>query len=149
MNYQGQKIDINRKEFVEYAEIKDKSYKSSPLHHVNGWDFVIMFFAVLIRFVVVANRKIKEYEHKGEEFDYKKYFDFKHIVRWSLHVLCAFVGILVLPELFVSYIQPKYFSGLESWTVFGSGMIGFLGYDLVRWIEKITFAILDKMGLKV
>ena len=97
---------------------------SSPFLHVGGWDFVILFLAILLRFVVMAKNKIKQLNTEKREFNFVDYFDFRHGFRWVAHTITALIGILVLPEIFVNYIQPKYFNGLEIWTLFGSGVNG-------------------------
>ena len=71
------------------------------------------------------------------DFEIHKYFDVKHVLRWSIHATASIIGLLTLPEIFVNYIQPKYFDGFAFWSLLGSTAIGWLGYDIVKIIEKI------------
>jgi len=136
------------KEFKQATEFRCELDKP-PFQHVQKIDMIILSFAVLLRFLVVVNKKAHKLDVKGVSFTFYKYFDYKHIIRWVLHIVSAIAGILVLPELFVTYIQPKYFEGLNGWTYFGSGVVGFLGYDLIRGIEKITAKYFNSKGVDI
>ncbi len=142
-------INTTGQELSTFQEVEAKAPNSNPLTHVGGWDFVILFLAILLRFSITAKSKIKELDENGESFNVAKYFDFKHLFRWLVHASVSLLAILILPEIFVSYIQPRYFSGLDSWTLLGSGVIGFLGYDIIRILEKVSLAILTKFGIKI
>jgi hypothetical protein len=117
----------------------------SPLDYISFWDFFIMFLSVILRFLGV-------FKHKSEEngcFSFRNYFDFKHSVRWTFHVLASIVGILVLPQVFVKIIQPQYLPKVEDWVLLGSAIIGFAGYDLIKWLEKLVIFGLGKIGIKL
>lgn len=122
-----------------------KSAEHSPFNYLGTWDFVVVFLAVFLRFLVSTN--IKQYkveEVKGEKFDYKRYFDVKHLIRWAIHLITAVLGIIILPEVFILYVNKKYNIGLTDWALLGSGVVGFVGYDLIRVTEKILLLILSK-----
>ena len=122
-----------------------KSAEHSPFNYLGTWDFVVVFLAVFLRFLVSTN--IKQYkveEVKGEKFDYKRYFDTKHLIRWAIHLITAVLGIIILPEVFILYVNKKYNIGLTDWALLGSGVVGFVGYDLIRVTEKILLLILSK-----
>ena len=142
-------ITQQKTQTIESVEHKATAKGSDPFSHVGSWDFVIVFLAILLRFVIVAKRKIRSLEAKSKEFDINQYFDFKHIVRWIAHTCTALIGILVFPEIFVHYIQPRYFDGLDIWTLFGSGVIGYAGYDVIRVIEKLSLSVMEKFGLRL
>ena len=136
-----------RKEQQTLIEVEPQ-IKSKPIDYVTYSDFIILFIAIGLRFLVVINNKIIELETKKRKFTFRGYFDRKHIIRWVLHVLSAIIGLLTLPQLFEKYILPKYFEGLDDWTLFGSGVVGFLGYDIVRAIEKITLKFMSSKGVE-
>lgn len=122
-----------------------KSAEHNPFNYLGTWDFVVVFLAVFLRFLVSTN--IKQYkveEVKGEKFDYKRYFDTKHLIRWAIHLITAMLGIIILPEVLILYVNKKYDIGFTDWALFGSGVVGFLGYDLIRVTEKVLLFILSK-----
>ena len=97
--------------------------------------------------LILVSTNIKQYKIetvKGEKFDYKLYFDSKHLIRWLIHLISAILGIIILPEVFILYVYKKYNIGLTDWALLGSGIVGFVGYDLIRITEKIFLAILSK-----
>lgn len=116
----------------------------NPFELITCWDFLILFLGVFIRFLLTMKHKLREFE---ETFRFSKYFDARHITRWIIHLTSAVTGLLVLPEILESYIIPKYIPDLESWALLGSAMVGFIGYDLVKFTEKITFKILSREKL--
>lgn len=143
------KINFGKK-FSEQILVDSKSKKdSTPFDLINSWDFGVLFICIILRFVIAARVKATKLELKGKTFQFYKYFDSIHIVRWATHSLTAIVGLMIFPEIFVNYIQPKFVPEMEDWTLFGSGFIGFLGYDIIRGIEKIMFTVLGKTGVKM
>ena len=59
------------------------------------------------------------------------------------------LALIILPELFINYVYEKYEIGLTDWTLFGSGLVGFVGYGIIKSLEKIAQAILSKtFGIK-
>ena len=122
-----------------------KSAEHSPFNYLGTWDFVVVFLAVFLRFLVSTNIKQYKVENvKGEKFDYKRYFDSKHLIRWAIHLITAVLGIIILPEVFILYVNKKYDTGLTDWALVGSGVVGFVGYDLIRVTEKIILSTLSK-----
>ena len=108
----------------------------NPFETLNWWDFLVVLLGAFIRFMLVAKAKISQYKN---EFNVKEYFDARHLFRWFTHLFIAFTGLLVLPSSLSSYIP-----NLGSWTLLGSVIIGFLGYDLVKMIEKIMTKIFKR-----
>ena len=122
-----------------------KSAEHTPFYHLGSWDFTVLFLAVFLRFLVETN--VKQYkidDSSGQKFNYKTYFDFKHLIRWVIHLISAVLGLLVLPEIFISYVYKKYEIGITDWSLLGTLTIGFVGYDMIRVSEKIFLAILNK-----
>ena len=107
---------------------------SDPLDYICVWDFILMGLGFVLRLMKSMNG---HYKTKRLDFDWRKYFDFKHVTRWTTHLISSLIALLTLPELFVNYIQPKYFDWVVEWTIFGSAVIGFIGYDIVVLLEKI------------
>jgi uncharacterized membrane protein YhaH (DUF805 family) len=123
-----------------------KNAELSPMSYVGTWDFVVVFMAVFLRFLVSTNLKQYKIENeKGESFDYSKYLDSKHLIRWAIHLITALIGIIILPEIFILYVYKKYDIGLTDWALMGSFIIGFVGYDMIRIGEKIIVLILGKL----
>lgn len=118
--------------------------QNNPLSFIGFWDLVLLILGVYLRLLRSINLKLKEYK---SSFSLKKYFDNKHIIRWLIHLTVAIIALLSLPQVFVYFIQPKYFDGLTFWALAGSPIIGFLGYDLVKFLEKISIPILKKIGV--
>ena len=139
---------------VDGVDIR-KNADNNPFYYLGTWDFVVVFLAVFLRFLVstnikqykaenVDNQQYKVEEVKGEKFDYKRYFDTKHLIRWAIHLITAMLGIIILPEVLILYVNKKYDIGFTDWALLGSGVIGFLGYDLIRVTEKVLLFILSK-----
>ena len=107
---------------------------STPFDYVCIWDFILLGLGLILRFL----RSVSSHQKKHRlDFELSKYFDFKHVSRWLIHLVSSLIALMVLPEIFVKYIQPKYFDGFPIWSMFGSAVIGWLGYDIVRFIEKL------------
>lgn len=117
---------------------------ATPLEFINKWDFILMSFGVVIRFLVTIQYKSIEFK----EFSLKKYFDTKHTIRWGIHLMVSITAILAIPEVFIEVISPKYFPEILSWGLIGSVIIGFVGYDLIKVIEKLTAIFLKKAGVQ-
>ncbi len=129
---------------VDGVDIR-KNADSNPFYYLDNWDFLVVFLAVFLRFLVSTN--IKQYKAENvdnQEFKYKTYFDFKHLIRWAIHLITAMLGIIILPEVLILYVNKKYDIGFTDWALFGSGVVGFLGYDLIRVTEKVLLFILSK-----
>lgn len=124
-------------------------HSENPLIYIGLWDLVAVAFGVLLRFLNSMYKKSEALSFKGERFRFSKYFDAKHVVRWALHLATSIAASLFLPNILVGYILPKYFEGLQSWTLFGSFIIGYTGYNLLKVLEKTITALLKKMGLNI
>ena len=120
--------------------------KVTPFEFVTFWDLFIVTIGIVFRMVFSINKK---YKQLGEKFIIKKYFDFLHVIRWALHMVTAYSMILVLPQFFISYIGPKYLDGFDTWTYLGSGLIGFLGYDIIKVFEQVFSMALKKINVDV
>ena len=62
------KIDSLKKEEYHTAVIVDgvdvrKSAEYSPLHYLGTWDFIVVFLAVFLRFLVATNIKQHKMQH--------------------------------------------------------------------------------------
>lgn len=111
---------------------------------IDQYDLLIVFLSALVRLLFTMKYKAKELEIKGEAFVLSKYFDFKHTFRWCGHLICAVVFVLILPEVFVTWLGPKYFPDLKDWTFAADAVVGFLGYDLVKLLEKLSYKYVSK-----
>lgn len=105
------------------------------------YDFLLMTLAAFVRFTFALKSKINEV---GQKFEFKKYFDARHFVRWGSHLVAALTFLLFVPELYEHYIAPEYLEGFPHWNFTGDFIIGFLGYDLVKFVEKRISKITDK-----
>ncbi len=124
----------------------NKVAQHNPLDYLSSWDFTVVFMAVFLRFLVQTNLNAYKIEGEtGEKFNLKKYLDFKHVTRWAIHFLTSIIGLVILPEIFVTYIYKKYDVALTDWTLLGSAVVGFVGYDLIKVCEKILLLILEKL----
>jgi hypothetical protein len=141
----------DRSKLIATSEIPDRAFlnlkdSQSPISYLGAWDFYIVTFAIVLRFMIDTEKKSQEVKkEKGEEFQMKKYLDGKHLRRWLIHIFTAFVGLFVLPQIFIVFIYKKYNVGLSDWTLIGSAVVGFLGFDLIRISEKVCLAILSKL----
>lgn len=108
----------------------------SPLDFIGWWDFVVLVAGAVIRFMSVLVHKINEYGHR---FDFDKYFDFRHVLRWFIHFFVAVTGLFVMPEFLSSYMP-----NVGAWTLLGSAVVGFAGYDLVKFVEKLVIKYTSK-----
>ncbi len=150
MSDKRKRVDTLKKEQYQALVIDGvdlrKSAELSPLSYVSTWDFVVVFMAVFLRFLVSTNLKQYKIESEGKEvFDYRKYLDSKHLIRWAIHLITALLGIIILPEVFILYVYKKYDIGLTDWALMGSFIVGFVGYDMIKIGEKIIVLILGKL----
>ena len=112
---------------------------------VDVWDVLLCALSVLVRFMFAMTNKIKE---KGPNFKFKVYFDARHLVRWGGHLITSVVFLLFLPEIYIEYIAPKYLPEVPYWSFAGDFLIGFAGYDLIKFLEKVTSPIIEKISGK-
>lgn len=117
---------------------------NSPLDLINLWDFGLVLLSGIVKLLFVMKLKSVDLESKGQKFSLKSYFDEKHIIRWVSHLITGVLMLLVLPEIFTMFIGPKYFPDLANWSFTADFIIGFLGYDLIKLLEKITKPYIDK-----
>jgi len=103
---------------------------------------LLIFLAVLVRLFFALGRKSQEVK---SEFDIIKYFDIRHVIRWSGHLLTAFTMSFFVPDFVVDYLAPKYFPTFKEWSAIGDFVIGFAGYDLIKLAEKLTKSKVDKL----
>ena len=116
----------------------------TPLDYVSAWDFVLIILAATVRLFIVLRYKALKMHLDGQKFKIKKYFDQKHIIRWAGHYLTAVVLLLVLPEIFLLILGPKYCPEFASWSFAYDYIIGFLGYDLIKCLENLILPIIKK-----
>lgn len=123
---------------------KSQELKNSPLLFVSNWDFLLVFLAATVRLFISMKYKAREVDKKKGVFCIKKYFDSKHVLRWIGHYFTGFVLLLVLPEIFLAFLGPKYFPEFSAWSFSADFIIGFLGYDLVKSMESLTLLMIKK-----
>lgn len=118
---------------------------NTPLSFIDGWDFLLVILAATVRLFLVMKYKAIDLQKKGRKFELNSYFDQKHIIRWGGHYFTALVLLLVLPEIFLAVLGPKYFPEFSDWSFTADFVIGFLGYDLVKGLESATMPVIKKM----
>jgi hypothetical protein len=141
---------IPKKDIIATVLVKDGSYfkkQENPLKHLSLWDFGILWMAIFFRLLVELSKKNEEVEAKGEGFDWRKYWDFRHVVRWLMHLMASIMIIILLPEIFVDVVQKRFFTELTEWTLFGSGVVGYLGYDMLKVFEAVGLMLLAKINV--
>ena len=116
----------------------------TPLTFITAWDFLIVVLSATVRLFVVLKYKALSLSKKKRSFEIVKYFDQKHIIRWVGHYLTAFVLLLVLPEIFLAFLGPKYFPEFAAWSFTGDFILGFLGYDLIKLLEGLAMPLIKK-----
>lgn len=109
---------------------------------VDKWDLLIIVLAGFVRLIFALKNKANE---KKGAFKLKKYFDFRHLIRWISHLVTALTMALFVPEFVLDYLAPKYFPEVTYWSFIGDFIIGFAGYDLIKLAEKATAPILEKI----
>ena len=116
----------------------------TPLTFITAWDFLLVVLSATVRLFVVLKYKALRLSKKKRSFEIVKYFDQKHIIRWVGHYLTAFVLLLVLPEIFLAFLGPKYFPEFAAWSFTGDFILGFLGYDLIKLLEGLAMPLIKK-----
>lgn len=116
----------------------------TPLTFITAWDFLLVVLSATVRLFVVLKYKALSLSKKKRSFEIVKYFDQKHIIRWVGHYLTAFVLLLVLPEIFLAFLGPKYFPEFAAWSFTGDFIFGFLGYDLIKLLEGLAMPLIKK-----
>lgn len=116
----------------------------TPLTFITAWDFLLVVLSATVRLFVVLKYKALSLSKKKRSFEIVKYFDQKHIIRWVGHYLTAFVLLLVLPEIFLAFLGPKYFPEFAAWSFTGDFILGFLGYDLIKLLESLAMPLIKK-----
>jgi len=112
---------------------------NNPFNYIDLWDILILVFGMALKMFYSLNTKVKGM--KEENFDVKKYFDAKHIIRWTGHIVASFSFILFAPQFILDY-GSKLIPGFSGqWYGLASFCVGFFGYDLLKIIEKIGVKI--------
>lgn len=117
---------------------------NSPLDLIDHWDFAIVILSGFVRLLFAARVKSMELEEKNKRFSFAKYFDGQHSIRWISHLATGIALLLVIPEIFILFVAPKYLPDFSTWSFTADFIIGFLGYDLIKLLEKITKPYIDK-----
>lgn len=107
------------------------------------YPIAVLILAILLRGIVSVR---KHQEKHQEEFNFKYYFDLKHSFRWILHITSSIISFLVLPDLF-NLIKLFYECDFNSFALLSAATVGFLGYDVLRFLEFITFYLADKSNI--
>lgn len=122
---------------------------SNPFDYIGIYDGLAVFLGIVLRFIYSVNARENKLSLQNEDFEFAKYFDVKHIIRWVAHVSTSIAGALFLPEFLVTYIFPRYFEGFEGWSMFGSFLIGYTGYTFFKIGEKVAALFFKKIGVNV
>jgi hypothetical protein len=100
--------------------------QSTPVEILSNWDFYIFGFGLLIRFLASALNKVEDHTHD---------FETRHLItvlfRVTLHVVASLGIMLSLPHFIVTTSFTIKF--LSQWSFLGSLLVGFAGYDLIKW----------------
>lgn len=105
-------------------------------------NILIVFLAVFVRLFFSIKKKA---EDLTVPFNLKGYFNSRKIIRWIGHLFTAVTLALVLPEIFLTYLGPKYLPEVTNWSFIGDFIIGFSGYDLIKFAEKATRPMVEKI----
>lgn len=100
---------------------------------LTGWDWLVLENAVLVRILQSIANKFVIYNDK---FCLKKSFGLAQVFRWIIHIMVSISMLTMLPSFVELYIKPLYFPQLLGWHVLFSAAVGYLGYDLIKWIGK-------------
>lgn len=114
---------------------------NNPFDFVDVWDFLILVFGMLLRMFYSLNQKVRELGK--ETFSFQKYFDAKHVIRWTGHVVASVGFILVAPQFILLFGKTVF--GVSLWNGASSFITGFFGYDLIKLFEKVG----QKIGIKI
>ena len=100
--------------------------QQTPVEILSYWDFYIFGFGLLIRLLASAVRIAEDKSH----FDVHKLITVS--LRVTLHIVSSLAIMLSLPHFIVTTsFTIKY---LSQWSFLGSLLVGFAGYDLVKWV---------------
>ena len=94
-------------------------------------EIVVLILAVVLR-GLIAMQDFKT--ANGVPFTLQSYFDLRHSIRWLIHLISSTLGYIAMPELF--HLFTPYYAGIEKFSIIMTGIIGFAGYDLIKFIEK-------------
>ena len=117
---------------------------SSPLDYIGFFDVVLMFLGIMIRIIMSLKKRAEQF---GDKFELSSYWDVKHVLNWSLHIIVSTAAILILPEIFINYVTPKYLGEFQLSAAAVSALIGFFGYDLIKFIGKGWKFLKKKWGI--
>lgn len=102
---------------------------------------IVLSFAILLRGVVSIKKHIQIH---GDNFSFKSYFDVKHSIRWVLHIISSILCFIGMPELLI--LVSKWVPGVENFIVIPTALIGYIGYDLIRWFEFLSMIGVKKIN---
>jgi hypothetical protein len=69
-------------------------------------------------------------------FTISGYFDARHTIRWLVHLCASVIGFIAMPE--IMHFLTQYVSWIDKLTIILTTLIGYSGYDLIKWAEKIV-----------
>ena len=94
---------------------------------------LVLVIAIILRGLVAMN-DFKTVNNVP--FTIGGYFDARHTIRWLMHLCSSLIGFLAMPGLF--HLLTPYYAGVEKFTIIMTTAIGYLGYDLIKWVEKLA-----------
>lgn len=94
---------------------------------------IVLIFAIILR-GLVAMDDFKTVNNVP--FTFSGYFDSKHTLRWLIHLFSSVIGFLAMPE--IMHFLTQYISWIEKLTILLTTLIGYAGYDLIKWAEKLV-----------
>lgn len=113
----------------------------SPLEYITLWDLIILMGGFLLRFFMA----VKHTAFRVDSFEWGKYFDNKHVIRWVTHLIASLLFLVAFPQLFMWLLDHKFIElTIDKWFFIGSALIGFLGYDLVKICETVSLLVFKK-----
>ena len=96
-------------------------------------EIVVLILAVVLRGLVAMG----DYKTVNNvPFTISGYFDLRHSIRWLMHLCASVIGFIAMPELM--HFLTQYISWIDKLTIVMTTLIGFSGYDLIKWVEKLV-----------
>lgn len=119
----------------------------NPTLYLHRWDYTIFLGAMFLRLLIQVRDKSYDLKKRGYEFEPKIYFNFNRVVRGLIHFISGVLLLFSFPPFFVHIVQKHLLMEFPQWTVFGSGITGYLGYDAVKIIERAFKYRLSKLNI--